>query len=124
MLGGMESGPATLGFQDRHGGWEGAMENHFKIECPKCKVVVIVDRITGEVLETREPLVAESTGDRFGDALKKVKIDRQEAEEKFRQAREAEKNRKQDLDQLFRKSMEQAKKEGPPEKPIRNIDLD
>lgn len=100
------------------------MENYFKIQCPKCQVTILVDRITGEIIETREPLIPESTGDRFKDALKKVKTSPQAAEEKFNQSREDEKNKQNKLDDLFRKSLEQVKREGPIQKQIRNIDLD
>ena len=100
------------------------MENHFEIKCPKCKVTLIVDRITGKLLETREPLVAESTGDRFQDALKKVKVSPFDAEKIFEKSKEAEKHKQKDLDDLFKKSLDQAKKEGPAGKQLRDIDLE
>jgi hypothetical protein len=100
------------------------MDHTLTIRCPGCQSVLIVDRITGEVLETRKPLVEDSTGDRFQDAVKKIKQDSQQAEAKFRQAKEAEKNKHADLDALFKKSMEQVKKEGPAAPDLRDIDLD
>ncbi len=100
------------------------MDNTLTVKCPKCKDLLIVDRITGEILEVRTPLVEESSGDRFADALKKVKLSAQEAEDKFQKSKEAEKNKKRDLDALFEKSLEQAKKEDPSIKPIRGIDLE
>ncbi|MBN1594889.1 hypothetical protein JW933_03080 [candidate division FCPU426 bacterium] len=100
------------------------MENAFIIKCPKCGIEVLVDRITGEVIETREPLVSESTGDRFSDALKKVKSSPREAEEKFEKSKAAEKNKSKELDALFKKSLEQAKKEGPIGKQMRDIDFE
>ena len=100
------------------------MENYFKIECPKCRVTILIDRITGEIIETREPLIQESTGDRFKDALKKIQASPRESEEKFVKSQEEEKNKQKNLDDLFRKSMEQVKKEGPIKKQIRNIALD
>ncbi len=99
------------------------MDNTLSIKCPKCKDILIVNRITGELIEVRSPLLEESTGDRFEDALKKIKMNAREAEEKFQKAKEAEKNKKQDLDALFEKSLEQAKKDDPASKPIREIDL-
>lgn len=100
------------------------MDNHLKVICPKCKTVLIVDRITGEIIDVREELVADSTGDRFQDALKKIKHDRAEAEELFAKSQEAEKNKSKTLDDLFKKSLDQVKKEGPIEKPLKKIDLD
>lgn len=100
------------------------METHWNITCPKCRVTLVVDRITGALLEVREPLVPQSSGDRFHDALDKVRHGREEAEEKFNQSREAEKNRSKTLEELFEKSFEQVKKEGPITRDPRNIDLD
>jgi hypothetical protein len=67
-------------------------------------------------------LVAESSGDRFQDALKKVRLDRDQAEAKFRQAQSEEKTKAQALDQLFQKSLEQAKKDDPAKPPTKDID--
>lgn len=98
------------------------METVLQITCPKCQAVLIVDRVTGAVLEVREPLVAESSGDRFQDALKKVQVDRDQAEAKFRQAQSEEKTKAQALDQLFQKALEQAKKDDPAKPPTKDID--
>ncbi len=100
------------------------MDNVFKVKCPKCDVILIIDRITGEIIDTREPIIAESTGDRFKDALKKVKLSSQEAEEKFQKSKKTEKNKHKDLDALFNKSLGQAKKEGPVKKQLRDIDFE
>lgn len=100
------------------------MDNTLTVKCPTCHDILIIDRITGEILEVRKPLVAESSGDRFADALKKVKNSSQEAEDQFQKSREAEKNKKKNLDALFEKSLEQAKKEDPKSKPLRGIDLE
>lgn len=100
------------------------MENYFKVECPKCRHILIIDRITGEVMEVREPLDEEGTGDRFADSLQKVKAGTKAAEEKFLKSKEAEKSKARDLDALFQKSLEQVKKEGPVEKQIKGIDLE
>jgi hypothetical protein len=100
------------------------MDNTLTVKCPTCADILIIDRITGEVVEVRKPLLAESSGDRFADALKKVKSSAQETEEKFQKSREAEKNKHQELDALFEKSLERAKKEDPKSKPLRGIDLE
>jgi len=100
------------------------MDNTLTVKCPTCHDLLVIDRITGEILEVRKPLVAESSGDRFADALKKIKSSAQETEDKFQKSRAAEKNKKKDLDALFEKSLEQAKKEDPTAKPLRGIDLE
>jgi len=103
---------------------ERIMENYFKIKCSKCDAILIIDRITGELIETREPIIEQSTGDRFADALKKIKASPQVIEEKFQKSKAAEKNKQKDLDDLFKKSLAQAKKEGPIKKQMRDIDLE
>jgi hypothetical protein len=100
------------------------MDAYIKVTCPKCQVVLLVDRFSGEVIETRDALIADTTGDRFQDAMQKVKRSAQENEQKFEQSKHAEKNRKQELENLFKKSLDQVKKEGPVEKGIKDIDLD
>ena len=100
------------------------MENYLKVECPKCKTILIIDRVTGKLIETREPLIKESTGDRFQDAIKKAQSSSKDVEDKFNKSKEAEKHKLQDLDNLFKKSLEEIKKEGPIKKEIRDIDLD
>ena len=100
------------------------MENFFKIECPVCKSILIIDRFSGKIIETRRPLVKKPSGDRFEDALKKYTGSRKETEEKFLKLQKKEKNKKIHLDALFKKGMDKVKKSGKIEKEIRDIDLD
>lgn len=100
------------------------MDTHLEIKCPDCGTILIVDRITGKILETRKPLVENSTGDRFNDSFEKVKKGTAEAEALFQKSMEAEKNKKKDLDELFNKSLDQVKKDGPvgPQKNFLDMD--
>ncbi len=100
------------------------MDKFFKIVCPTCKTVLIIDRFTGDIKETRKPLVDEPSGDRFEDAFTKFKKSKVETEEKFMKLKNEEENKKQRLNDLFKKSMDKVKKEGKIEKEIRDIDLD
>ncbi|MBN1899715.1 hypothetical protein JW926_00150 [Candidatus Sumerlaeota bacterium] len=101
------------------------MVETINVRCPECKCVIVVDKKTGEVIETRKPILEDSTGDRFKDAFEKVKKSQEIAEEKFRAAREKEKNKFQKLDALFKEKMKEVKEKGeeglPPERPY---DLD
>lgn len=92
------------------------MSETLQVECPDCQVILIVDRKTGKVLETRRPIVADSTGDRFEDARQKVLNAQDRAEQKFEEAKEKRKSRMAELDKLFAEKKEELKDQ-PIEKP-------
>jgi hypothetical protein len=97
------------------------MKDFYNIPCPCCQTVLIVDRRTGEVVEERRPIIENSTGDRYEDALKKVKGRVGEAEEKFRRFQEEQAGKKDRLDALFRDALERAKTDddgNPPPSPF------
>lgn len=96
------------------------MKPYWEIKCPDCETILIVDRISGELIETRKPIADKSSADRFEESLNKVKQGTKEAEKIFQESVNAQKNKAQDLDNLFKKSLEQVKQEGDlgPEKNI------
>lgn len=100
------------------------MDKFFKIKCPICKSILIIDRFSGKIEETRKPLVKETTGDRFQDAFKKLQDDKAQAEGKFQKLANEEKNKKKKINDIFKQQMDKVKKEGVVEKEIRDIDLD
>jgi hypothetical protein len=71
-------------------------------------------------LEERRPLVENPSGDRYEDALRKVKGRVGEAEEKFRRFQEEQANKKERLEALFREALDKAKTSGdePPPNPF------
>ncbi len=73
---------------------------YLKVECPKCKSILIIKRNNGEVVEVREPLIDNPSGDRFEDAIEKLKNSKKEIEEKFKASTEALKKKKS-LDDLL-----------------------
>lgn len=86
------------------------MEKEFKVICPDCGVILLVDRLTGEVMETRKPIIEQSTGDRFADAIIKVKKDREKlASTKFDDLKKMEEKKKKLAEDIFRTSMERTK---------------
>ena len=100
------------------------MPEILKVTCPVCKSVLVIEKKTGKVIETRKPILEESTGDRFKDAFQKVKQSSKIAEEKFKQAREKERDKLKKLDALFSEKLKEVKEKGeigPPERPF---DLD
>ncbi len=100
------------------------MDKFNKMVCPVCKSILIIDRFTGKIVETRKPLVNKPSGDRFEDAMKKYSGSKKETEEKFKKSQKEEKNKAKHLDKLFQKGLDKVKKSGKIEKEIRDIDLD
>lgn len=96
------------------------MSSFLEVKCPECDHILIIDRITGKVVEVRKPLLKHGSGDRFKDSLDKVKQGTKEAEELFNKSVAAEKTKSKDLNDLFEKSLDQVKQQGPitPEKNI------
>lgn len=88
------------------------MDKELKVTCPDCGVVLVVDRITGKVMETRKPIIEQSTGDRFADAILKVKKDREKiASTKFDDLKKEQEKKKRLAEEIFKASMEDAKKD-------------
>ncbi len=91
-----------------------------EVKCPGCKMILIVDKKSGKVVEKRKPLVeeGESTGDRFEDARKLVKTADKRIEEKVEAAKKAQKEKLSKLDALFSKRKQEIEESGEPiEKP-------
>ena len=95
-----------------------------QVKCPDCQTILIVDRKSGKVVETRKPILEETTGDRFKDAFEKVRRASDRVESKFEEARKKEKNKLERLNAIFDEGLKKAKEEGPVTKPQRDIDLD
>jgi len=100
------------------------MDDFIKVSCPECNCILVVNKKTGEVVETRKPILEESTGDRFQDAFLKVKKSKELAEEKFRAAQEKERDKSKKLDALFAEKLKEIKEKGETGPPERPIDLD
>jgi hypothetical protein len=96
----------------------------FEIRCPGCNLILIVDRVTGKVLEQRKPLVEDSTGDRFKDAFLRVEKLGERVESKVAQVKEREKTKMDRLNKLFDQSMKKKIEEGDTGPPSRPMDLD
>lgn len=99
-------------------------EDFLEITCPDCRTILIVRRRDGKILETRQPLLEDSSGDRFEDAYERVKRSTGELERKVEEARAREKNKMERLDALFKEGLDRAREEGPIKKPDRDLDLD
>lgn len=99
-------------------------QDFLEITCPGCQSVLIVRRRDGKVVETRKPIVEDSSGDRFEDAFQKVKRSKHEIQKKYEEARQREQGKMDRLNSLFKENLDRAREEGPAERPEREMDLD
>lgn len=100
------------------------MSDFIEVHCPGCKTVLIVNKRDGKIVETRKPILAESTGDRFEDAKLKVRKEKDDIAKKFEAAKAKELGKMDRLNQLFKEGLERAKQEGPITKPFNPMDQD
>lgn len=98
------------------------MDDFYQITCPECKTILIVERRTGKIVEVRRPILDSSTGDRFEDAVKKVRERETLADEKFRKALESQKTKKSRLDQLFQETLKKVEESGEDIRPVNPYD--
>jgi len=98
------------------------MVEPFKIICPGCKTILFIDRTSGKILEVREPAEDGSSGDKFMDAFKKIRKERDAVEEKFKDFQKKEKDKKEGLEDLFKKTLKKAKNSDEEEKPEHPLD--
>ncbi len=93
------------------------------VTCACCDSVLIIDRVSGKLVECRKPLVEESSGDRLVDAFKKSKQDRDTRNAIFDNMSDLADNKKKVAEELFKASLEEAKKD-PEDKPQSIYDVE
>jgi len=89
------------------------MEKEIRIKCPCCDSILIVDRISGKILETRKPIIEHSTGDRLDDAFLKSEQDRVKRDSVFANIKQSQEEKRKMSEELFKASLEDARKEAP-----------
>ncbi len=92
--------------------------NKLQVRCTCCEATLTVDSQSGEVLFTKQP---EKKTVSFEDAVSQVRKNQETASDRFDEAFEKEKGRKDLIDLKFKEAMERADEL---EMPIRDIDLD
>ncbi len=97
---------------------------YIEITCPCCKTVLVINRIEGKLVEARKPILEQTTGDRFKDAVIKSKHQKEDIEKKFKESAEAHKKRSESLQNMFKKSLKEVSKKGNKSKPITPFDFD
>lgn len=98
-------------------------KDELEVKCPECQTILIVDRKTGKVLETRKPLVDDPSGDRFEDARARVLGQGDRAQKLFEEAKQKEKDKFARLDAFFKEKKEELKDQ-PIERPDNPFDRD
>jgi len=97
------------------------MAKNFEILCPCCEAMIVVDRLTGEVLlhkakETRGP------GGSLESMVAGLETQRSEAEKRFERQLESQKDRSRILEEKFKEALQRAEKST--EKHVNPFDLD
>ena len=90
------------------------MLDGFEVKCPCCNTILIVDKRNGKILDERRPILEQSTGDRYQDALKKVRERGSVAEEKFQKFKSERGEKMAKLDALFKDSVKKVEESGEP----------
>ncbi|PKO20050.1 hypothetical protein CVU37_00855 [candidate division BRC1 bacterium HGW-BRC1-1] len=103
------------------------MDDTYQIKCPCCQTILIVERRSGKIVDERRPILEQSTGDRYQDALKKVQERGAVAEEKFQKFQKERGTKMDKLDALFNDALKRAEEEqsdDDDEKPRNPFDMD
>ena len=96
----------------------------FEIQCPCCNTILVIDRIDGKVIEERRPILEQSSGDRFKDALIKSKQQKVTIEKKFKLSKNAHKKRSESLQNIFNDSLKKVNESNDKSKPLTPFDYD
>ena len=100
------------------------MDDVYQIKCPCCSTILVVERRTGKVVDERRPILDQSTGDRYQDALKKVRERGSVAEEKFRKFQSERSTKFDKLNALFKDTVKKVQESGEEIKPHNPLDMD
>jgi hypothetical protein len=97
------------------------MANNFEVRCPCCDTLIVVDRISGEVLlhKAKEVKVTSSSLESMVSGLEAQKAD---AAKRFEKQLESQKDRARILEEKFREAMQRAEKSDA--KHVNPFDLD
>ena len=93
------------------------------ITCPSCKTILIVNKDTGAVIEERKPLVENSSGDRFSDALQAQREHGKKMSAMFTESLSSYSRKEAERRELFEEALKKAKESGDETPEVRDIDL-
>lgn len=95
-----------------------------QVNCPCCNTILIVERKSGKVLEERRPILEQSTGDRYEDALEKIRQRPGQAAEKFERFHSEQAERKARLNALFDERLKEHSESGEEIEKVNPLEMD
>ena len=96
------------------------MAASFEITCPCCDTLIVVDRISGEVLLHKQKEKANKES--FDAMVSKLEAQKTEAAKRFEKQLESQKDRARILEEKFKEAMQRAEKDDTPV--INPMDMD
>lgn len=96
------------------------MAKNFEIHCPCCEALIVIDRVTGEVLLHKAK--EKKAGQSLEAMVSNLATQKSEMEKFFEKQMESQKDRSRILEEKFKEAMERADKSEKP--PINPMDLD
>ncbi len=100
------------------------MSDTWQITCSCCDTILIVERKSGKVLEERKPILEQSSGDRYEDALKKVRDRPGQAEEKYTRFQSDQDAKKARLNALFDERLKEINDSGEEVEKVNPLEMD
>ena len=97
-----------------------AMAKNFEILCPCCEALIVIDRISGEVLLHKAK--EKKSGQSLESMVSNLETQKGEMEKFFEKQMESQKDRSRILEEKFKEAMQRADKSDKP--PINPMDLD
>jgi uncharacterized Zn finger protein (UPF0148 family) len=96
------------------------MAKNFEVICPCCEAMIVIDRVTGEVLLHKAKEI--KTAGSLESMVSNLETQKSEAAKRFDKQLESQKDRARILEEKFKEAMQRAEKS---DKPIINpMDLD
>ena len=96
------------------------MANNFEIHCPCCEALIVIDRVSGEILLHKAK--ENKAGLSFESMVSNLETQKSEMAKRFDKNLESQKDRARILEEKFKEALERAEKS---EKPLINpMDLD
>ena len=88
------------------------MAANFEIICPCCETLIVVDRLSGEVLLHKQK--ERASKESFDAMVSKLEAQKTEAQKRFDQQLESQKDRARILEEKFKEAMQRAEKDDTP----------
>jgi uncharacterized protein YPO0396 len=96
------------------------MAKNFEVICPCCDAMLVVDRLTGEVLLHKAKEI-KTTGS-LESMVSNLEVQKSESAKRFDKQLESQKDRARILEEKFKEAMERAEKSD--KRPVNPMDLD